>query len=758
MTHADETSQDVTGQGGPTVDPLEEALTLQPLTTPVGTYIQFLRELKKNQQYVRTAAAVILAALTNAGVEDPAEETDPERRQYLEMLKEMNIPSLKAFKHAAGTQRFAAQLLSFLKSAAANGQQLYQMLVIEGGAGSGKDFFLDGISRALQATGEVFAIKGCEHHENPLNVLHLLSLEQRAVVAKAADMEPQELEDLLVVAGKPCQGCFNKVFGEVGGEPTATPNLKCLEVEKIRLEPRSVGVANWQPGAEFSLAAALKKGNRGVLTMPDGFIERKPREGETDERLLLLDVTQEKRVPSGETGATTVSAPAPLDSVVIATTNSNAYAQFLKTLPDVNAFTSRGTKLVLPYNTVLCEEIRAYKGVLARATDKAEFDPLVLKMLATVAVLSRFAVPQQGEFIHPIDKMRRYNGEIYFDMKPLSSGRYSEIWGQDSKASGGALALEKDEPLTIDALWKTAGEEGVNGLDMRYMLGIVSSINRLAAEALKRRAANRLKKKGGKDKKDKDEGKDRVISLEVMDLLRTSMIAKVQQDSSLTAEQKATYKRVIFWLGGEKPWASETPALIEREYRRLLKAQILAVFAPDYEQRAEKLFQDYLVYAPAIYQDEQTVHDPRIGSVVPVSSGRNVVDELDRLVAGKGPGAIIDKKDRKFGGVALQIARDDARDKYVAEHPDDENAYQTFQENWRTIPDLAIAIATKLDADVGKSVETILSTEIITDLKPAEQELYTKAKAALEAAGYSPSVQKPVLEYAKRVRVWAHKD
>ena len=127
-------------------------------------------------------------------------------------------------------------------------------------------------------------------------------------------------------------------------------------------------------------------------------------------------------------------------------------------------------------------------------------------------------------------------------------------------------------------------------------------------------------------------------------------------------------------------------------------------------------------------------------------------------MAGKGAGATIDKQDRKFGGVALQIALDDARDKYVAEHPDNANAFAAFKETWRTIPELAIAIASKLDGEVGKSVETILSTEIVTDLKPAEQELYAKAKAALEAAGYSPSVQKPVLEYAKRVRVWAHKD
>jgi hypothetical protein len=301
------------------------------------------------------------------------------------------------------------------------------------------------------------------------------------------------------------------VFGTIGNNPNATPNLNVLEVEKIRLEPRSGGVAQWQPGAEYSLAAALKMGNRGILSMPDGFIERKAREGETDERLLLLDATQERRVPAAKTDAMQVSAPAPLDCVIAATTNSNAYRLFLKTLPDQNAFTSRSARLVLPYNTVRVEEERAYRTVLALATEKADFDPLVLKMLATVAVLSRFAVPASGEFIHPIDKMRRYNGEIYLDVKPVSSSRYSEIWGSSVKATGGATALAKDEPITIDGLWKAAGEgEALTGLDMRFMLGIVSSINRVAAEALKRKAMRRLKKKGPKE--DKEEGKDRLGS------------------------------------------------------------------------------------------------------------------------------------------------------------------------------------------------------------------------------------------------------
>ena len=111
-------------------DALSDALNLKPLATPFGTFSKFLMELKDQRERVRTSAAVIMRALVEAGIEDPKEEKDPARRQYLEMLKENGIPSFKAFYHAAGTQRFAMSVLSFLKSAAANGQQLKQTLII----------------------------------------------------------------------------------------------------------------------------------------------------------------------------------------------------------------------------------------------------------------------------------------------------------------------------------------------------------------------------------------------------------------------------------------------------------------------------------------------------------------------------------------------------------------------------------------------------------------------------------------------------
>ncbi len=81
--------------------------------------------------------------------------------------------------------------------------------------------------------------------------------------------------------------------------------------------------------------------------------------------------------------------------------------------------------------------------------------------------------------------------------------------------------------------------------------------------------------------------------------------------------------------------------------------------------------------------------------------------------------------------------------------------HEAFHETWETIPELANAIRAKLDEKVGKAVEKLLTTEVTSDLTDIELEQLAKAKQTLTDLGYREALQKPVLEYAKRVKVWA---
>ncbi len=187
----------------------------------------------------------------------------------------------------------------------------------------------------------------------------------------------------------------------------------------------------------------------------------------------------------------------------MATTNAKALSEFLNTLPDKDAFTGRSTLLKFPYNLVRVEEIRAYQQEIARYKVLAKFDPLALKMIATLAVISRYAVPKEGEpFVHPVDRLRLLQGDT-IQVKPRTASEWSSVWateGSSSSSSGGmygskpassggvfgpeAMAIPTDVTITSGLMWRLIGkEEGLQGLDMRFMLGLLSQINEIGLKS-----------------------------------------------------------------------------------------------------------------------------------------------------------------------------------------------------------------------------------------------------------------------------------
>lgn len=765
---------------------LSEALRLTPLTDPPVSMEQFLMELKDHPEWADTAHAVVLRSVLAMGEEKAEEEDDLERRVFLLGLKDAGIRSFKAFYHVCGSQLFAERLMAgYLAPAAGRGAQLKKFLIIEGGPGSGKDYFKDGIERSLEQHAKVYAVKGCPEHENPLNLLRLLTPEQRKSIAEAVGLTCEQLTDLMAVAGNPCQHCYDAVMGTVD-KPNPEPSLEKIQVEAVRLSKRSIGVAEYKPGQTTALIAAIRRANRGYVSLEDAFIERELVPGETDERLILLSAAQYRTLPGVSKDENDVVAPSPLDVLVWCTTNKKALTTFLETLPDREAFTGRSTQLKLPYNLIRVEEERAYRREMATYKERAKFDPLALKMVATLAVLSRYAVPKDGEsFVHPIDRMRLLNGER-IQVKARGSSDYRSIWSTESASSGSssygggyggygsgygrqestsstpaangpyALSLPPDAAITGPLMWSLIGpDEGLQGLDMRFMLSLVSSLNSIGLK--------RSKKEGC------------VTALEAIMVLRMA-IHKQLQTSNLTDEQKAVLNRCQKWLGGvpqaDQTWtqaATSSPGLIESEYRRLLKEQILQVFAPDYAERAQELYDDYMLHAVAFAMGEQKVKHPKLKEI-PVNTG--LLDELDRFRLGKSAGSYLSEDDKEFRK-GVKTAVSDAKDDFVEEclkdcddlkDADEETVNQRrkelraqFRETWETIPELAAAIRAKLDAKVGEAVEKLLTTEVTSNLKPEEQERLAQAKKLFEQLGYCPASMKPVLEYAKRVKVWAHK-
>lgn len=746
--------------------------SLDPIARPDISYDEFLGSLPQHVERAWCSPAVILKAIEAMGFEKAEDEKDPERKQYLEMLQELGYKSYLAFKHVAGSQRFIQDVLvRMLESATTGGDEIRKYLIIEGPSGSGKDYIADGVVNALEMYGTVYTVVDCPDHENPLNLLKLFERKHRKVledIAKETGLGDR-LFTLLKVASMPCAHCRKLVMG-CKDHPKEQPNFDDVKVRPLDISQSTIGVAKWEPGDDHTLVAALRQGNRGFVNLPDAFIHRELEPGKTDERLLLLSAPQYRRLPglSDEGPTNGVAPPSPMDTFIVASTNRIAFEEFLKTVPDKEAFTLRAVLAKKPYNLVRVEEVRAYNEIWSNFEKRPALDPLVMKIIATVAILSRYTPPDKDKpFAHPLDMMRLYQGE-QLKVKPRPASDWSKVWSTDGSsssssdygydrfgsrpaatpASTGGGTLSAEAQLNTALLWKVAPkQEGMAGLDMRTMPRILGAI-----------------KDYGLKRKD-----ECVNSIQVILLLRAIIASRLEQ-SSLTEEQQQYLRRCLKWLGGktnaqqamaalegadsEPSIGTATPDLVEAEYRRMLRDCLLKAFAPDYEERAQELFETYRLYAPAIFEGKKTVNDKKIGGQTPVENGASLVDELDCFRLGKTKGSFLSDTDKEFRG-KLDAVIGMLREQYVAEMGQ-ENA-KNFKVTWTTIPDLAQAIRNKLDGEIGTLIEKLITTEVASDLKEFERQQLERADKALKDMGFCDKTRKPVLEYAKRTKVWSFK-
>ncbi len=744
---------------------------LTPLVDQPMSFMAYLQDLSEHPERNDPAPRLLLRCLKEMGFDDPEDyKDDPEMRLYIEMLREQGVYSYKVLNRVAGSQRFQTQLASVL----ANARAIYRKIVVEGPPASGKNLLGDGLIEALVKKAQVYAIKGCPAHENPLNVLKMdeITPEHLETFARKSGLG-ERLYEMLRTAVPPCQCCHKKIMGDID-HPNANPNFAELEVEAIRLSKFTGGIGEWMPGQETPLIEALQKSQRGIINLSDEFLAIEPQEGKSDPRLIFQDLTEYRRLPGIEDdGCVKPPAHSPYDAVVFGTTNAKALAQWLETIPDQEAYTSRCVHLKLPYNTVRVAEVRAYKEVVNGYPEKGHFDPLVLKVLATLVVLSRFKAPGNSDyFVHPIDKLRLYQGEKH-QIKPLDPSKWAEIWSPTASTSTygnpyssyssssssssnktedkDAVKLTRDSEVTPALLWQVSGpEEGMTGLDMRFMLGVLSSINSFAL--------------GNKHK---------CINVQQVIQIMTAAIATKLNNSHLTKEQKETYQRSLKWLGGNRRpgerLGSLNPELIESEYLRLLKEQFVRVFSPDYDERGQQFYEDYKLHGLAYGQSQTTVRHPQFGQI-PVNE--RLLDELDRFRLNKAKSDPLTAEDKKFRGVPLMSELGFARDEFNRRVQEDRAAAKSgdgkdededktplpkFQDTWQTIPDLANAIAAKLDSEISELMEKLLKTEILSNLSEEEQQQLAAATEQLKSIGYCDGCIKPVLEYAKRTKVWSYK-
>ncbi len=698
---------------------LIELLGLDALHAGSMNYPDFLQVLKEHPEYADTAAGSLVRAVKSKGLVDLT-KTAPERIPYLEMLQMMRIPAYKAFDHVRGSQRVVAGIMKHFEAAAGNGYQLRQMLTLIGGPGSGKSFLVDALAAVLEGQ-IVYTVAGCPLHENPLNLLRLLKQEQLEKLA--AHLGPH-INELMKATLEPCAHCFRQLMFD-GETPRETPNLSNITVNALRLSSRNAGVSVWSPSTQGnSLKTALQDGSRGLVRLVEAFSAKGIKPGEVSELQILLEATEGRRIPGGVSDGHSNEAKSysPFDGVIVAETNKGSWDAFIAAQPDPDAFTRRNRIMTVTYNTVRTEEVQAYTDFMKNLHAVPHMDPLALKVAATLAVASRMG---DDTSVEPdlITRMRMYEGErISVTKKPAPTpygGGYGTYGSQPKPADA--------EKVNVSDLWKAAGEqEGTYGLNMGFMLSFISQVVDVGLTM-------------GPPHKPKC-----VSALTMLNFLRQRIgsWAQTAKTVGVTKQEEKVIERCLSYLK-EIESLSSTPALVEKEYRRLLRAQLLQVFAPTYEQRAAEDFDTYVLHARAFAGGKSKVFDPRHRAEIDVN-----VKFLDEMDSAQG---LYSREDReRFRGSVdakfNQIVR------AQAQQAGEEEANQIVID-WRTIPELAKAISSKLDAEIAKKVERILTVQV-ADLAEDEKKLRSESMQRFRDLGYCDVCLEQALNYSKDHKLW----
>jgi predicted Ser/Thr protein kinase len=694
------------------------------------TFAEFLDKLKESPEIADTAPALIVRAIKSRGVVE-IEKEPVERQGYLRLLQSMRIPAWKAFDHVRGSQATVSRILGHLEAAAANGMQLRQALILIGGPACGKSFLADALKATLE--GElVYAVDGCPAHENPINLLKLLSFEQLSALATELGMDNDDevtLGSLVHVAGEPCRHCYNKLmFGE-DGKPLAEPDLGALGVKMLRLSSRTFGISTWgQVEGGCSLVESVKQGSSGIVDIPELCAVQNALPGTTLQIDALIEATDARRIPDLSSCGDNAGY-LPINAFILGQTNQGSWDAFMAGQKDPDKWTRRMSIRSVPYITARIEEELAYRTFLEGMKDAPNFDPLALKLAATLAVLTRV---KMIEGLSPLDKVRLMNGETFVVkryVKPSTSGGFS------------TRSTETAAPLTakeIEELMKKAGEvkdekerEGMYGLTMSFMLSFVSELAERAMHAPKHPG---FPNAGAT-----------VTGIGMIDALRNKL-TQFSQTNGLTEAQKKMIKNCLDEFLLQAKETTDVPGWLEREYRRLLREQILEVFSPDFERRAEETFLKYQLHARAYGNRLTRVKLPGHGLTKEVDVDVNFLDKIDK---GKGlKSNLSDARDYR-GSIDAQL--NDLM--YSRGTLPSEDAHE-LKVDWTTLPELKQAIEEFLNADIALKVEKVVTTKYDL-LNDDEKAFYDAAFASFTKLGYNEISLARALEYAKELKLWA---
>ncbi|MFB7156768.1 PrkA family serine protein kinase [Lysinibacillus sp. NPDC056232] len=494
-----------------------------------GTFADYLNIIKERPEVAQTAHSRVYNMVKNAGVE----ERDGQ--------KMYEFFGQEIFGLETAIERLVEE---YFHPAARRLDVRKRILLLMGPVSGGKSTIVTLLKRGLEQfsrtdEGAVFAIKGCPMHEDPLHLIpHHLRNEfyEEYGIRIEGSLSPLNTMRL----EKEYDGRIENVMIE---------RITFSEDKRVGIgtftpsDPKSQDIADLTGSIDFSTIGEfgsesdprayrfdgeLNKANRGMMEFQEML--------KLDEKFLwnLLSLTQEGNFKAGRFAL--ISA----DELIVAHTNETEYRSFISNKKN-EALHSRIIVMPIPYNLRVSQEELIYEKMIKESDmSHVHIAPHALKAAAIFSVLTRLEVPKK-QGVDLIKKMRLYDGEN----------------------------VEGFNSVDLEELKKEFPNEGMNGIDPRYI------INRISSAIIRKE----------------------VPSINALDVLR-ALKDGLDQHASISQEDREKYMNYI--------------AVARREYDDIAKNEVQKAFVYSYEESAKTLMNNYLDNVEA-FCNKNKIFDPLTG-------------------------------------------------------------------------------------------------------------------------------------------------
>lgn len=494
-----------------------------------GTFLDYLELVREKPWIAQLAHARIHAMILSGGVE-----------------REGNKKRYKFFEQELFGLDDAIQALveEYFQPSAQRMDVRKRLLLLMGPVSGGKSTIVSLLKRGLEKytrteEGAVYAIKGCPMHEEPL---HLIPGDLREDFAAEYGVK---------IEGELCPVCRMRLETEFAGRIEQVPVQRIFFSESDRVgigtfapsDPKSQDIADLTGSIDFSTISEygsesdprayrfdgeLNKANRGLMEFQEML--------KCDEKFLwnLLSLTQEGNFKAGRFAL--ISA----DELIVAHTNETEYRNFISDKKN-EALQSRIISMRIPYNLRLQDEEKIYLKLIKQSDMQGvHIAPHALWTASVFSILTRLK-PSKKQGVDLVKKMYLYDGR---DVEGFSN---------------------KD----VEELKKESLDEGMHGIDPRYV------INRISSALIK-------------------EQKSCINAMDILLALKNGL----DQHPSISAEERERLVNLI--------------ALARQEYDELAKKEIQKAFIFSYEESAKTLLDNYLDNVEA-YCSGYRLKDPITG-------------------------------------------------------------------------------------------------------------------------------------------------